>query len=543
MAIPRRCAIDVAAGHETNPPPAHINPPVPPQPSSTPDPARASLEDALRELPCVGTLVKDRAYRQVWRFEHGGKAYFLKYYPKGGVRDRWRRRFRGSPALREFFRLQWLQKANVAAPRAVAFLKGLRLNDRVGDAVILQALEPAVQLDEYLTDLALRGERTPNHRELSRQIRELMFSLGKAGLGHEDLHLGNFLLSNGKIYLLDAYAVTRGGLKTNHVLQLGLSVSRFATRTDLLRGWRDLGGGLDKLPTRNRVAERRYNTFMQKVTGDNRYFGRLLDDVGWEGVTFKRTKFPRAWSAVSRLQFTTDEWRGAWTTLRKQVEADSLEVLKRTASGDVLAGELTIGSHKLPVIVKHPRRKYWYRWINEIGRGSRARRAWMKSWQMIARHIPVAWPLLLVERRTLGYVTDGLIVFERVPGAALHKADLDAMTPAARDTLLRRVGRVLRRIDDSGFAHFDAKSSNFIALDDARLVGSIGPTPVMVDMDGIRRRRWVGLGVERLLRAMKQHPQYTPADSLAICQGYAPFSPTFHEPKTEDEVDDGTQPH
>jgi hypothetical protein len=29
-------------------------------------------------------------------------------------------------------------------------------------------------------------------------------------------------------------------------------------------------------------------------------------------------------------------------------------------------------------------------------------------------------------------------------------------------------------------------------------------------------------GLHRLLRAMKQHPQYTPADSLAICEGFAP---------------------
>ena len=99
----------------------------------------------------------------------------------------------------------------------------------------------------------------------------------------------------------------------------------------------------------------------------------------------------------------------------------------------------------------------------------------------------------------------------------------------ARD-LNRRVGRTLRRIDNSRFAHFDAKSSNFIVLDDAHLGGNAGPTPVMVDMDGIRRRRWVGLGIERLLRAMKQHPQYAPADSLAICQGYAPFSPMQQEP-------------
>jgi len=33
-----------------------------------------------------------------------------------------------------------------------------------------------------------------------------------------------------------------------------------------------------------------------------------------------------------------------------------------------------------------------------------------------------------------------------------------------------------------------------------------------------------GWSVLRLLRAMKAHPQYTPADSLALCQGFAPFA-------------------
>lgn len=480
----------------------------------------AKLEDLLRNLPRVGTLVKDRGYRQVWRFEHGGRAYFLKFYPYGGVRDRWRRRLRGSPAAREFVRLQMLQKAAVPAPRATAMLMGLRLQDRKGDAVILQAIEPSVQLDLYLNDLALRGERPPNHRELAEQVRSLLLKLGHAKLGHADLHLGNFLLHDGKVFLIDAIAVRLGGLRTRDILQLGHSVSRFATRTDLLRGWFDLGGG-DRLPRRNPVSPRHYGALVQKAAGPNRYFGRLEAGDGWGGPSFKQAKYPRRWSAVSRMEFTDDDWRAAWATLRAQVEANSLEILKRTASGDVLAGELVLGGKPVPVIVKHPRRKYWYRWLNEIGRGSRARRAWFTSWEMIARNIPAAWPMLLMEKRTLGYVTDALIVFERVPGKTLHHADLDAMAPADRDAIFRRAGRTLRTMERHGFAHLDAKATNFIVLEDAKG----GATPVMVDMDGIRRRpQAVGAGIERLLRAMRRHVQYTPADSLALCQGYAPYA-------------------
>jgi len=37
---------------------------------------------------------------------------------------------------------------------------------------------------------------------------------------------------------------------------------------------------------------------------------------------------------------------------------------------------------------------------------------------------------------------------------------------------------------------------------------------VLIDIDGIRR----------LLRSMREHRQYAPADSLALCRRYAPFS-------------------
>jgi tRNA A-37 threonylcarbamoyl transferase component Bud32 len=185
-----------------------------------------------------------------------------------------------------------------------------------------------------------------------------------------------------------------------------------------------------------------------------------------------------------------------------------------------LAGAVELAGRRLDVVVKRPRRRYWYRYLNEIGRGARARRAWVKSWKMISRNVPCAWPLLMMERRRLGYVVDTMIVLERVPGPTLAKVDLDAITSLRRDMLLRRVGRILRRIEQLGFSHFDAKASNWIVRPDDRR----GETPVLVDIDGIRQRTWVALGIERLLKSMRKHPQYTPADSLALCQGYAPFT-------------------
>src|SRR5690349_20578473 len=120
--------------------------------------------------------------------------------------------------MREFVRLQWLQKAAVPAPRAVAMLSGFRIEGRLGDAVIMEAIEPGVPLDRFLNDALLEGRVICEHRDLSRQVRELVASLGRAKLGHDDLHLGNFLLSEGKLHLLDAYAVRAGGLNMSDVM-------------------------------------------------------------------------------------------------------------------------------------------------------------------------------------------------------------------------------------------------------------------------------------------------------------------------------------
>jgi hypothetical protein len=107
-------------------------------------------------------------------------------------------------------------------------------------------------------------------------------------------------------------------------------------------------------------------------------------------------------------------------------------------------------------------------------------------------------------------VIDAVFICERVPGKTLAAADLDHLPSAERDSLFHRTGHLLRQIERQGFSHFDAKASNWIVFADPES----GSMPVMIDVDGIRRRNWIALGIHRLLRSMHENPQYTPADSL-----------------------------
>ena len=139
---------------------------------------------------------------------------------------------------------------------------------------------------------------------------------------------------------------------------------------------------------------------------------------------------------------------------------------------------------------------------------------------MVMRDIPTAWPLAVMQKRQLGYITDSAIVLERLEGQGLVTADLEAIAAAQRETFFRRLGGILRKIDQTGMSHYDSKSSNWIVQQDEIL----GPRPILIDVDGLRFRRWPAMGMHRLLRSMREHGQYTPADSLALCLGYSPFS-------------------
>lgn len=479
------------------------------------------LENTLRNLPRVGTLVKDHAYRQIWRFEHDGRAYYLKFWPTGA--SFLRRIFHPNPAMREFRRLQWLQKAGIAAPRAVAILVGFGINDQKGNAVVLEAIEPSINLADHAQQSQLAGEPIPHRRHIAQQITEIISQLAKAGLRHNDLHLGNFLLSGEKVYLLDAYAVHKGLPTLSDLHMLAHGVRDYATTTDLLRAWRKLGPDRP-LPPANRRSSGLWNTFLRKITGDNKSIGRLSAG-NWSGYCFKQYKFPRRWSTASQQTFTPEQWQSAWQQLKMQLDTDDLQILKRSRSGDVLAGTITVGDQELSVVIKRPRRKHWHRFLNEIPRGVRARRAWNKAWELVIRDIPTAWPLLYMQKRVAGYVTDAVIVFERIDGPMLANIDLSALDDLDRVNLFHRSGRLLRKLESSGLYHWDAKSVNFMVQMDVRR----GPIPTLVDVDGIRHIRWTRSGIDRLLRSLRDHEQYTIDDSYHLCRGYAPWAQLVQE--------------
>ena len=190
---------------------------------------------------------------------------------------------------------------------------------------------------------------------------------------------------------------------------------------------------------------------------------------------------------------------------------------KSDHSGDVTGGTLPLGGAECPVVVKRPRATRPHRRGLDLLRPSRARRAWDKTWRLIDAGLPAELPLMLGERLwRRGVVVDQVAVYARVPGVVLREADLDAAGEDARRRMLAGAGGLLRRVNRLGLCHHDAKTSNWVV--------HAGRRPILLDCDGVRRDR-LGLrrraGLDRLLRALREHPQYRPGDADAVRAGFA----------------------
>lgn len=521
--------------------------------------------------------VKVRAFREVWRVTVADRGAYLKWFPTDRLtwRERLKRRLGGAPAIREYRNLLVLQELRLPSPRALALLRGLRREGRVGDAVLTWAVEPSEPLDELLNRCRREATALPQRRAWFEAVVGLLEKLARSGLGHDDLHFGNLLhaptpQSPHGLVLLDAYALHPGRLTLHDLLVLGYSAQAHATRTELLRGWRRLlaatpggvrgAGGSYKAsshragssregafrggasrgeassplpPLANAVTRRQWRKAVERMC---RPGGGGCEAVEWvapdgglyRGLCFVRQRFPHRHSVASGLTLSSGEWLREWPRLWEQLVSETLEPLKRSASGDVWGGEVVLTGVPVEVVVKRAYRRYAYRYITELGRGTRTWRAWWKSWALLARDIPTAWPLLMLQRRRLGVVTDQLIVFERVPGRQLDRTDLLSLSTDERERLFRRVGRLLRRIDDTDLVHFDTKASNILIRPDPVL----GPGPVLVDVDGVRTYSWRGEGLRRLIQSMREHhPDFTDHDAESLRRGYAPWARPENRPR------------
>lgn len=465
------------------------------------------IEQALRTLSTTGRLVRTEPQREVWRVELAGRSWDVRFYPRNTS---------AGLALRDFSLMQSLQRVRIPAPRVIAQLAGFLLDARIGDAVIVEPTDDLVPLSSVI-----EAGMTPRRRHaVVRQLVEMLGKLREADVAIANGSPDTFAFRGNALMIAprDPTDLGRGRMTMQQVFTLAANFDSLASRTERLRAWRAMVP-IGPLPPRNPVLASRWKAWSRDAAGLTPRFDTFTRD-GFRGIVPTHRAFPRPWSLASRLPVGIDDWQREWPNLLARLRSDQLDVLKSEPSGDVLAGEVVLAGRPVKVVVKQPKRKQAIRAALEFGGFARAARTWAKAWKLLPRSLPTEVPLLLIERQSLGFVREAYLVFEFVPGTVLARLPLGSLSPADRRTLLHRCGSTLRRIESLGFTHFDAKTHNWIVHPDPVR----GPTPVLIDLDGIRHYRWRGAGIERFVRALRTMPDASEADRVHAVRGYAPFA-------------------
>ena len=365
------------------------------------------LERTLRDLDRLATPVRRGPGRELWRFETGGRSYLLHFYPAAGVLSR-------GAGTRQFNGLKLLQKHRVPALRAVALLSGLRFGGRVGDGVLTDDPAGAVFSDT----LGPAATNTIGRAAARGPLIDLLAALAAAGLGHDALRPESFLVAGDRVLLADAAALSRTALDRLQLTQFAHHGGDWATRADRVRAWRRLTGDEESAPPPDRRAALRFARDLKQDAVER-------VDVGLWSADFRPGDGrPVEWSVAAGLAVTADDWRREWPPLADALHAGLLRVLKSDASGDIVAAQVLLAGTPVEVVLKRPRNKFWYRYVLDVFRISRARRAWQKARRLLVRGLAVELPLAVFERRRNGYTVEAVAVFEQVPGPTLEHTDL-----------------------------------------------------------------------------------------------------------------------
>lgn len=296
---------------------------------------------------------------------------------------------------------------------------------------------------------------------------ELFATCHLAGCYQDDPHLGNFVLSGGKLYLLDLASVVISGKPVS----LALSLKNIAS---LLVQWPEIQQPElhAKLPS---YFTKRALIFNQQASIDiqNQY-----QKVRQHHQRHYLKKQLRNCTMTEYKKSTSEEkaWRrGEVQALSyEQLEAnmDDGKPLKLGNSATVIqsfyAGQ--------EVVIKRYNMKSFWHFLRRCLRPSRARTSWLNANLLNYVGIATPKPLGFLERRILGLRHRSYYVCSNLVGKPLLElSDEQLQAP----TLLKQIGELFFVLRQNQIVHGDMKANNLLVDEDGKLW--------LIDLDAMRQ--------------------------------------------------------
>jgi tRNA A-37 threonylcarbamoyl transferase component Bud32 len=440
-------------------------------------------------------IVKSGAHRVVYRVDLPESPVYLKHDRGVAWWHRWLGWLRTSPSRREWVKAQEIARRNVPTITAVAYGQVVSGPAAGESFFISRAIQQARALDEFIVcelPALERAAQARTRRQLVDRLAHLLAQVHRAGIDHDDLHIGNLLarVENGEIQLhvIDVPNVRLGrplGWRRSQasLVMLASSFRYLATRAEKWRFWRTYLVSRPEFAQQDRKA-----AFRQMQSNLQRYLASVYRSRDKRALASNRD-YIRLRAAGTRANAV--QGVGAAQLQRFAADPHALiaanlhKPIKLARSSWLVEGEMEIDGRLVAVGYKRHQPVTWRRKLASRLVETRARRAWRAGHALLARGIATPRPLLMCETSNRA----SYLATEWIVGAInLHHYcwELSILTPIARRQAVRAaaatLGALIGELHLWGFVHRDLKASNIIvAPQDSEI------RAYLVDLDGLRQ--------------------------------------------------------
>lgn len=480
----------------------------------------------------LATVVKQGTQRTVYRVNLPGGAAFAKRCRVNGFRVWLRELLRPPKARLEFENAVLLRDLGLPVVEPLAWARLARLGP--GESIfVTRAQDGAVPLQRYLEEVfpKVSGEEsTVQRRAIARELGVLLARLHDAGVAHPDPHPGNLLATQRPgqaptVTLIDLHAIRFGRPLSwreslNNLVLFNRWFQLRASRSDRIRFWHAYVRHRTTLPIAGpmtldrmaRIVERRtehsnarfWMTRFARYRKNSRHVHRLDGPrVGGYCVHDLPAKFAQRLLADPDAPF-----RDASVVLKDSPGSTVIELSVPTPTGPKTA------------IYKRFSLRSPLGMLKNLLRPSAALRSWLYGHNLLDRSLPTPRPLLVLERRRLGFLrAEGYLLAEKVDDALpLHDAAAAAESWRTIRAATTNVGRLLHDLHHKRVRHRDLKASNILI--NPKLV------PVLIDLVGVTPdsrplpRAVRVRDVARLAASFLRNSRVTRTDKLRVLRAY-----------------------